>query len=591
MSVNLVLADFARVALAATAESDTGNGHGHRTLKVYKTQISHEYLSGRLQWLMFLRLIVATILLGSSILVQFQDRDSLISPPFLVLYGLIATVYILTVIYIIVFKRLGPSLRFAYVQIGLDTLFVTFLIYVTGSIASVFSFLYLVVIIYASILLYKKGSLIIATLCSIQYGVMIDLEYYGILKPFNTVAGLSIQGYEELHVLYKVIMTMVACYLVAFLSSSLAQQTLRTEKELKAKQKDLEQLEAINASIVYSMDSGLLTLNSAGVVTTFNRAAEMITGFSREEVLGKPLSNIFPDVVQFAASSEVPLKKKPYRYDVEFKRKDGTVGYLGFSMSSLKEPDGKPIGNLLIFQDLTAFKNMEEHVKRVEKLAAIGEMAAGIAHEIKNPLASMSGSIQLLNKEVDITPVAGKLMGIVLREADRLSTLANDFLLFARPGSDKIESVELSSAISDTLELFKKNGVFQNRIPVVQDLIPDVWTEMDPKHTRQILWNLLLNAAQAIDGTGTIHVSLRTVEDMVQVTVRDDGCGMSEETISRIFDPFFTTKAHGTGLGLSIVHRLIESYNGRLDVQSQQGQGSTFNLYLKRIDPPPSLLP
>ncbi|NVL89735.1 MAG: PAS domain S-box protein [Desulfobacterales bacterium] len=534
---------------------------------------------------MFLRLIFTTVLLGSSILVQFKDRDSLISPPFLVLYGLIATVYILTVVYIIVFKQLGPSLRFAYVQVGLDTLFVTFLIYVTGSIASVFSFLYLVVIIYASILLYKKGSLFIATLCSIQYGVMIDLEYYGILKPFNTVAGLSIQGYEEPHVLYKVIMTMVACYLVAFLSSSLAQQTLRTEKELKAKQKDLEQLEAINASIVYSMDSGLLTLNSANIVTTFNRAAEMITGFSREEVLGKPLSNIFPDVVQFAASSGGG-QKKAYRYDVEFKRKDGTVGYLGFSMSSLKEPDGKPIGNLLIFQDLTAFKNMEEHVKRVEKLAAIGEMAAGIAHEIKNPLASMSGSIQLLNKEVNITPVAGKLMGIVLREADRLSTLANDFLLFARPGSGKMESVELSSAISDTLELFRKNGVFQNRIPVVQDFTTDVWTEMDPKHTRQILWNLLLNAAQAIDGTGTIHVSLRTVEDMVQVTVRDDGCGMSEETISRIFDPFFTTKAHGTGLGLSIVHRLLESYNGRLDVQSQQGQGSTFNLYLKRIAPP-----
>lgn len=550
-----------------------------------KAQISHEYLSGRLQWLMLLRLIFATVLLGSSILVQFKDRGSLISPPFLVLYGLIATVYILTVVYIIVFKRLGPSLRFAYVQIGLDTLFVTFLIYVTGSIDSVFSFLYLVVIIYASILLYKKGSLFIATLCSIQYGVMIDLEYYGILKPFNTAAGLSIQGYDESHVLYKVIMTMVACFLVAFLSSSLAQQTLRTEKELKAKQKDLEQLEAINASIVYSMDSGLLTLNSANIVTTFNRAAEMITGFSRAEVLGRPLSNIFPDVIQFADSSGEP-SKKTYRYDVEFKRKDGTVGYLGFSMSSLKEPDGKPIGNLLIFQDLTAFKNMEEHVQRVEKLAAIGEMAAGIAHEIKNPLASMSGSIQLLNKEVNITPVAGKLMGIVLREADRLSTLADDFLLFARPGSDKIEPVELSSAIGDTLELFKKNSVFQNRIPVVQDLAPDVWTEMDPKHMRQILWNLLLNAAQAIDGKGTIRISLKTVGDMVQVTVKDDGCGMSEETINKIFDPFFTTKAHGTGLGLSIVHRLLESYDGRLDVQSRQGQGSAFTLYLKRIAPP-----
>ncbi|RLB81251.1 MAG: hypothetical protein DRH17_09710 [Deltaproteobacteria bacterium] len=551
-----------------------------------KTLIPCEYMPKRLQWLMFLRVIFTTVLLGSTIIVQFKDSESLIALPVLVLYGLVAAVYILTFIYIIVFKRLGPNLRFAYVQIGLDTLFVTFLIYVTGSIASVFSFLYLVVIIYASIFLYKKGSLIMATLCSMQYGIMIDLEYYGVLKPFYTVASPSLQGYEESYVLYKIIMTMLACFLVAFLSSSLAQQTLKTEKELKAKQKDLEQLEAINASIVHSMDSGLLTLNAANVITTFNRAAEVITGFSREEVLGNRLSSIFPVVVEDLALSNVLSKKRPYRYDVEFKKKDGTVGYLGFSMCSLKEPDGKPIGKLLIFQDLTAFRNLEEHVKRVDKLAAIGEMAAGIAHEIKNPLASMSGSIQLLKEEINVTPVVRKLMDIVLREADRLNALANDFLLFARPSSDKIEPVELSSAIGDTLELFQKNGICRNRISVVQDLAPDVWTEMAPKHTHQILWNLLLNAAEAIDGTGTIKVSLKTVEDMVRVAVKDNGCGMSQEALSKIFDPFFTTKVHGTGLGLSIVYRLLESYDGRLDVQSRQGQGSTFTLYLKRIDPP-----
>jgi len=552
----------------------------------FKEQVSLEYLSGRLQWLMFLRLIFVTALLGSSILVQFKERESLIAPPLLVLYGLIAAIYILTFIYIIVFKRFKASLRFAYVQIGVDTLFVSLLIYVTGSVASVFSFLYLVVIVYASILLYKKGSLIMATLCSIQYGVMMDLEYYGILKPFYTPASTSIQEYGEPYVLYKIVMTMVACFLVAFLSSSLAQQTLKTEKELKAKQKDLEQLEAVNASIVHSMDSGLLTLNSAGMITTFNRAAEMITEFSREEVLGKPLSGVFPDVVQHEALSDASSKKKPYRYDVEFEKKDGTVGYLGFSISSLKEPDGKPIGKLLIFQDLTAFKNMEEHVKRVERLAAIGEMAAGIAHEIKNPLASMSGSIQLLNKEVNATSMDRKLMDIVLRETDRLNTLANDFLLFARPSSDKIEAVDLSSAIGDTLELFRRNDICQNRITVPQDLSTELWTEMDLKHTRQILWNLLLNAAQAIDGRGTIHISSKTAGDMIQVAVKDDGCGMSEETVSKIFDPFFTTKAHGTGLGLSIVYRLLESYNGKLDVESLQGQGSTFTIYLKRIDPP-----
>ncbi|MBW2170784.1 MAG: PAS domain S-box protein [Deltaproteobacteria bacterium] len=546
---------------------------------------SHDVLFGRLQWLMFLRVIFVTILLGSSILVQFKDRESL-APPLLVTYALIASVYVFTFLYVIVLKQIGSSLRFAYVQIGLDTFLVTLLIYVTGSISSVFSFLYLVVIVYASILLYKKGSLIMATLCSIQYGVMIDLEYYGILTPFYSTATMDIQEYEESYVIYKVGMTMVACFLVAFLSSSLAQQTLKTEKQLEAKQKDLEQLEAVNASIIHSIDSGLLTLSSDGMITTFNRAAEVIAGFDREEVLGESLSNVFPDVIEHIALSDTSREKQPYRYEMEFKRKDGSVGYLGFSMSSLEEPGGRPVGKLLIFQDLTPFKNMEDHVKRVEKLAAVGEMAAGIAHEIKNPLASMSGSIQLLKTGVDVTPVAKKLMDIVLRETDRLNALANDFLLFARPRSDKTEPVEISLAIGDTLELFREDGVLENRITVIPDLAAEAWTEMDSEHARQIFWNLLLNAAEAIDGTGTIHVSSMVEEDMVQVVIRDDGCGMSDETISKIFDPFYTSKTHGTGLGLSIVYRLLESYNGQLDVQSRQGQGTTLTVYLKRIDPP-----
>lgn len=549
-------------------------------------QVLEEHSSRRLQWLMFLRLIFVTVLLGSSILVQYNDRQTLIAPPLLSLYGLVATVYILTFLYITIFNTIGYSLRFVYVQVGVDTLFVTALIYVTGSIASVFSFLYLVVIVYASILLYKKGSLITATLCSLQYGVMVNLEVLGILKPFYSAGGFGIQGYEESYVFYKIIMTVVACYLVAFLSSSLSQQTLRTEKELEARRKDLAHLEAINASIVHSMDSGLLTLDAKGRVSTFNRAAEEITGYSRAEVLGKSLSNIFPAEVKELAVSQIPSRRKPYRHDLEFRKKGGSVGYLGFSMSSLKEPEGRSVGRLLIFQDLTALKNMEEHVKRVEKLAAIGEMAAGIAHEIKNPLASVSGAIQLLKQRISGSETVEKLMDIVLRETDRLTALTNDFLLFARPGSGRIEPVELSSAIGETLELFRKNGLCRDRIFVVQDLEDDVWTEMDSKHARQILWNLLLNAAEAMEGGGTIVVTSRTNDDTVVVRVKDNGGGMSQDTIHKIFNPFFTTKTHGIGLGLSIVYRLLESYDGRLDVQSEEGTGSVFTLYLKRIDPP-----
>jgi len=548
--------------------------------------ISRGYLFKRLQWLMLLRVVFTTVLLGSTIAVQVLHRSApFVTPPLLMLYGLIGSIYVLTFLYILVFKRFGPSLRFTYGQIGIDTLFVTLLIYVTGGIASVFSFLYLVVIVYASILLYKPGSLIMATLCSLQYGVMISLEYSGILKPFYTDSGPGATSYEASFVVYNVMITIMACFLVAFLSNHLAQQTVKTEKELEAKQKDFKQLEAFNASIVHSMDSGLLTFDVAGRITSFNTAAEVITGFSRSEAQGKSLETIFPEVARYCAFPALSHEKKPYRHDVTFRKKDGNEGYLGFSVSSLRAPDGKGLGNLLIFQDLTALKIMESHIKRVERLAAVGEMAAGIAHEIKNPLASMTGSIQLLDKQVDMTPVSAKLMQIVLREADRLNTLVNDFLLFARPTSGKAEPVDLGPAIGETLALFEKDTGSGQRIEVVQELSPSVWTRMDPKHLRQILWNLLLNAAEAINGHGTVKVICKASQGLASIEISDDGYGMSEETQKQIFNPFFTTRTQGTGLGLSIVHRLLESYGGRIDVKSAEGRGTAFTLYLERIDP------
>jgi len=553
-----------------------------------RSLVSERYLPGRLQWLMFLRVFFTTVLLGSTIIVQFRASESFISPPLLTLYGLIATVYVLTFIYVLALKRIRSTVRFTYVQISLDTVFVTAIIYVTGGIASVFSFLYLVVVVYTSIFLYKRGSLIMAASCSIQYGTMIDLEYYGILHPFYSLAGSGAQTFEPSYVLYRVLMTMVGCFLVAFLSSYLAQQSLSAEKELKAKQKDLKQLEAFNASIIQSMDSGLLTLDPEGRITSFNRGAEEITGFAQGEVLGKPLAYVFPGLVERDVAFRESFQKARRRNDVEFRRKNGTTGYLGFSISSLTGPDGRVIGDLLIFQDLTALKRMEAHVKRMDKLAAIGEMAAGIAHEIKNPLASMSGSVQLLKNEIGNTPMAQKLMQIVLRETDRLTALANDFLLFAHPGPGKKKAIELSSSIEEILELFQQDPLCRNRIKVVRHLVPETWTEIDPGHMRQIFWNLLLNAAEAIDGSGRIEVSMKVGRELVHVAIKDNGCGISEENSKDIFNPFFSTKAHGSGLGLSIVHRLVECYDGHIEVQSREGSGATFILSLNRIDPPGS---
>jgi len=230
---------------------------------------------------------------------------------------------------------------------------------------------------------------------------------------------------------------------------------------------------------------------------------------------------------------------------------------------------------------------MEAHVKRVEKMAAVGEMAAGLAHEIKNPLASMSGAIQLLREDIRCDPDQERLMQIILREADRLSALVGNFLLYARPPAGTPEPLRLDRVLQETIELFGKKSGLQSRIAITLEALPGAWIRIDPAHLRQVLWNLLTNAAEAIDGKGAIHVELAAAKDrQLCLKIADTGSGMSAETLAAIFDPFFTTKANGTGLGLSIVQRIIASYGCRLDVESAPGRGTSILLYFKPIDPP-----
>ena len=379
------------------------------------------------------------------------------------LYGLIVGIFLLSFVYALLIKRAHRKATLAYIQIIIDTFVVSAIILVTGGFSSIFSFLYLLVVIYASMLFYKRGSMIIAVISSIQYGVMVDLEYYGLLHPFGVDAGFVAGDHSWVYVFYKVIMTMGACFAVAFLSGFLAERERRTKQEL--------------------------------------------------------------------------IK-------------------------------------------------MEAHVKRVDKLAALGEIAAGLAHEIKNPLASLTGSIQLIKGDYSNHPEHHKLMQIVLREADRLSTLVTNFLLFARPPSGKSEKLSLSRILSETIEMFEKDSVFADKISTDKKLVSNLWFEMDPDHFRQILWNLLLNAAEGIQDRGNISIQVHPYDGFINVLVIDDGCGIPETELASIFDPFFTTKSTGSGLGLSIVHSIVESYHCQLDVSSRVGVGTTVTLRLKRADAP-----
>lgn len=427
-------------------------------------QNSQTDYKNKLKWLLVYRILFSSLLLGSTIILQLGEKTSPFAPSLIVLYGIIITIFFLSFIYGLLQKRIKRDGPFALLQILVDTTIVSLIIFVTGSFLSVFSFLYLVVLIYSSMLLSRRMTLIIAAVCSIQFGIMVDLEYYGILTPFGMKTSHLAAMFAWNEVLYKVLITMMACFAVAFLSSLLSEQTRKTKKELQA---------------------------------------------------------------------------------------------------------------------------MEDHVKRVEKMAAIGEMAAGLAHEIKNPLASLSGSIQLLKEDIRYDPDHDRLMQIILREADRLSLLVSNFLLYARPPAGKVEPVELDKVLIETTELFEKDGSTDGRISTTSNIESGIWIEMDPVHLRQILWNLLLNAAEAIDGAGKISIEMYGERNKdAWVKINDDGCGMSRETLKSIFDPFFTTKTSGTGLGLSIVHRILQAYDSRLDVDSEPNTGTSVTLKLKQINPP-----
>jgi two-component system sensor histidine kinase PilS (NtrC family) len=314
----------------------------------------------------------------------------------------------------------------------------------------------------ASILLYIKGSLIIAFICSLEYGLMLFLENSGWLTPMAIGKSMeAVNDYSMEALLYKTLITGGACLAVAVLSGVLAEQTKKSRKEL------LE---------------------------------------------------------------------------------------------------------------------MENHVKRVEKMAYIGRMAANLAHEIKNPLASLAGSIQLLREEIPYDANQDKLMQIVLRETDRLSTLAGNFLFFARPPAGKQEKILLDKVIDDILTLFEKDNLLNRGIFINPELARNIYAIMDPVHLHQVMFNLLLNAAEAIQGEGIIRVRLFPLKNnRAGIEISDNGKGIPEETKDMIFDPFYTTKPSGTGLGLSIVHSILETYDSRLNVDSVPDQGTTVSFQLKRV--------
>jgi two-component system sensor histidine kinase PilS (NtrC family) len=550
---------------------------------------THEDLSSRLQRLMFLRVVFVSLLLGASVFIQIRQTRTYFGNIQTTHYALIVTIYFLSFVYVVLLKRLKSLIRLAYAQLLVDTLLVTAIIYSTGGIESIFSFLYILTIIYGSIILYRSGGMIIASMSSILYALMVGMHYYGIISPQGIMPGQS-TPYQEANLVYTVLANIAAFYLVAFLSSYASEQTRKSRVELRAKQADIVKLEALNEWIIRSITSGLITLDDNERIISFNPAAEVIFGISGESAIGKKAGEVLPSVTEQVQNRLSAADRDPDGFiDSSYQRPDGKRLFLRCSVSPLHLPGGSHGGHILFFQDMSAMKQIEEEMRKVEGLAMVGELAAGIAHEIRNPMASISGSIQMLKENLEADSMNSRLMDIILREVSRLNSLVNDFLLFARPKQAKIESFDLNQLILESLELIKNSGKWVDRIDVHSRFSQSLRVESDPQQVRQVLWNLFLNASEAMPHGGSLYVSTEMVNSAdvhgsdrktVKVTIRDTGRGFSEEALQYLFTPFFTTKEGGSGLGLATVKRIVEGLRGHVYGNNNAEGGAEITVLL-----------
>lgn len=533
---------------------------------------------------MVIRVAVVTLFLGSFLFLGIRFKEG----PFLIpaFYTLIATTYFVTLIYAILFRLVSHRVS-AYIQIFSDIILVTALVSATEGIESPFVFLYLFSIIPASILLYRRGALSSAAAASIFYGMVVDVQYYKLL-PF--IAGTTLPVKTLFYVLS---LHIAAFFAVAYLGSSAAETLRRMKEELRAKESNIEELQAFNVNVAQCMSTGLLTTDEEGRITAFNRAAEEITGFKWDDVRGKR----FPDILPVKEIEEILSSVKQilpiYRFESEVNKSDESRIILGMNVSHLLDDTGKSHGLIVIFQDLTRVKDMEREVKKREKMAMIGEVAAGMAHEIRNPLASLSGSMQMLKEELSLEGDNAYLMEIALREMDRLNTTITEFLAYAKPNPPQKKTMDVNDLLLDTINLLKNSEHYRStKVHTQNEFKEDMLVlPVDPHQMSQVFWNLSLNALQAMPDGGVLTIStrmgaVRTADlasksgEWAEISFRDTGQGIQEGILEKIFVPFFTTKENGSGLGLSIVHRIIEEHEGRIYVRSKPGRGTQFTIYL-----------
>ncbi len=539
----------------------------------------------RLLALVGFRILTVTFLLGATVALSYRSGKSWAPVDSILLYAIVA-VYVLSILYLVALKyRINYRFQ-SMAQIFADLIFWSCLIFITSGLHSVFTFLYTLSIIHGAMLLGKRGAYVTAALSTLMFFGVLWLEANRI---FHGMLGLQ-ASFTELLVpaeMYHVFLTLSMFFLVSLLGGYFGEQ-LETREQILTKQRlSLDMQRALNRSIVEGISSGFMTTDATGVVTFLNVAAERILRRPYGDVRGHRLTDVFP---RLAGILERELAGEPWERQIEISLDSGEEEprWASFSFSDLLDAEKHRQGRIIIINETTERRRLEEIAFQNEKLVAIGKLAAGIAHEIRNPLASISGSIQMIQNEFPKDDDSRKLTEIILRETDRLNNLIVDFLSYAKPKNPHPETVDPRGILGDIVGLISTDTAFDHvAITVDIDDEPPLLYG-DASQLRQMLWNILKNAVESASNTPAGKVSVHVFasgetmngrEDVV-IEIVDNGPGLSKKVAERMFDPFYTTKDGGTGLGMSIAHQIIQAHAGALHVDSVAGKDTTFRISL-----------
>ncbi|MEK7747842.1 MAG: ATP-binding protein [Nitrospirota bacterium] len=516
-------------------------------------------------------LLVAPVL--GLFLFYFHSTGATPEAPFF--YFLIFLRGTLTFSYIFFFQRSDKQNWIMALQLFFDLLIESLLIGISGNVESPFSILYIATIVAAAFFFFEKGGIVTATLALLSLSVTVFIKG-GEASPSSSTSILA-------QIPYGMSLHAIAFYSIGIMSGRFFN---RTHEESIG----LSKLRVLHEDIVESIPNGVVTTDSDGRITSFNQAAYDITGVTSKEAIGQVWWKIFSweeIKVQYQYLKQLGI---PQRFEGEILRKEGTPCFLEVTISPLRNDEGKTMGVIGIFRDLTLLKRMEEEMHQKRWLALVGEMAAGMAHEIRNPLASLSGSIQLLKDEPAMQMGNRRLMEIALHETDRLNGIITEFLLYAKPLPPRKQWITLHDLLVENIEFIKKTDKVALGTNVLLE-IPDPLLEVfvDPDQLEQVFLNLAINAFFAMPAGGSLTITVKTVDFQtrsgenekaeIEFCFRDTGTGISEEDLPKIFYPFFTTKNEGSGLGLSIVQRIIDQHDGTIGVTSSAA-GTLFRILI-----------